>query len=75
MTTFVAYNQDDLDTEINSDSIWPVRIYTLVIRTGFRLLPKMGKSLVQLIKNSCPIQRPSVTYKPGQNVWNILCFR
>ena len=50
MTAFFAYNKDDIDTKINSDFIWPVRIYTLVIRTGLRLLPKMGKSLVQLIE-------------------------
>ena len=50
MTAFFAYNKDDIDTKINSDFVWPVRIYTLVIRTGFRLLPKMGKPLVQLIE-------------------------
>ena len=53
MTAFFANNKDDkddFDTKINSDFVWPVRIYTLVIRTGFRLLPKMGKPLVQLIE-------------------------
>ena len=50
MTAFFAYNKDDIDTKINSDFVWPVRIYTLLIRTGFRLLPKMGKPLVQLIE-------------------------
>ena len=69
MTAFFAYNKDDIDTKINSDFVWPVRIYTLVIRTGFRLLPKIGKSLVQLIEeylpNSAAISHKAQTHHPG----------